>query len=223
MRQITKSKPPQPFLSYRLSEGACYDGLSKEVKEHLRDSLLLEQGHLCCYCMSRVSAENMRIEHWKPQSSKDRELDYGNLLAACDGNEGRPPQFQHCDVRKGDRELKYNPAEASHNIEVRIRYRGDGVVYSDDSEFDAQLNDVLNLNYQDRHPCSRNQRVQGRLVKNRKAAIDGIHAALANRPGSRTRRYIERKIEELGRPAGGMLPEYSGVTLYFLKKRLRAV
>ena len=223
MRQISKSEPPASFISYRLSPAACYDGMSTMTKEQLRDSLLLEQGYLCGYCISRISAETMRIEHWSPQSSNPaRELDYGNLLAACPGNEGMPPKLQHCDVRKGDRELKYNPAEPSRQIELRIRYLGDGTIRSDDQEFDDQLNDVLNLNYQERDGRLPNQPVPGRLVRNRKAVIDGVQELLGSRSGRRTRRQIQGIIERLTRPVDGKLPAYCAVTVYFLMKRLRA-
>lgn len=224
MRQIDKREPPASLTSYRLSQAACYEGMPAMTKEQLRDSLLLEQGHLCGYCMSRISAETMRIEHWQPQrNNPTRRLDYGNLLATCPGGEGMPPDLQHCDVRKGDRELKYNPAEPSHQIELRVRYLGDGTIRSDDQEFDDQLNDVLNLNYQERPGHSRNQPVPGRLVMNRKAAIDGVREILGSRPGRRTRRQIQDAIDSLTCPVGGRLPEYCAVTAYFLRKRLRAV
>jgi len=51
----------------------------------------------------------MKIEHWHSQDRYEAEqLDYGNLLGACMGNEGKAHWDQHCDTRKGDRDLSRN-------------------------------------------------------------------------------------------------------------------
>lgn len=89
----------------------------------------------------------MKIEHWHSQDNYPQEqLNYPNLLGACLGNEGQPPRLQHCDTKKGNLDLKWNPSDAGHHIETRIRYDPDGTITAADTEFDAQLNDVLNLN-----------------------------------------------------------------------------
>jgi hypothetical protein len=54
--------------------------------------------------------------------------------------------LQHCDTRKGDSDLKWNPADEAHHIETRIRYEVDGSIHADDAEFDGQLVQVINLN-----------------------------------------------------------------------------
>jgi hypothetical protein len=73
-------------------------------------------------------------------------LDYSNLLGACMGNEGQAPRSQHCDTRKEDRDLSRSPAKQSDRVEDVIQYTGDGRIVSSDPVFDAELNDVLNLN-----------------------------------------------------------------------------
>jgi hypothetical protein len=99
--------------------------------------------------MNRIhpSPESMKIEHWRCQADHPREqLNYRNLLGACLGGEGQPGKMQHCDTRKGDKALMWNPAEPSHYIESRVQYESDGTIRGNAPEFDVQLNDVLNLN-----------------------------------------------------------------------------
>ena len=79
----------------------------------------------------------MKIEHWQCQARYPAEqLNYRNLLGACLGGDGQPPHLQHCDTRKGDRDLQWNPADPAHHIETRVRYELDGTIRSDDAVFD---------------------------------------------------------------------------------------
>ena len=56
----------------------------------------------------------MKIEHWRSRKAYgEDQLRYGNLLAACRGGEGRPGREQHCDTKKGDREVRWNPRTRS--------------------------------------------------------------------------------------------------------------
>ncbi len=70
--------------TYRQAAGqdAYWDGFSE--KEPVRDMLLTDQGYLCCYCMRRIDKENMKVEHYRPQSLYPKEeLVWKNLLAVC--------------------------------------------------------------------------------------------------------------------------------------------
>ena len=122
----------------------------------------------------------MKIEHWQSRAHYlDEQLNYRNLLGACKGGEGKKSGSQHCDTKKADRELQWNPADPEHRIEERIEYGADGAIQSKDATFDRQLNDVLNLNI--------------RHIKNaRKEAHSGIagwwrNQKRRNRPVSRRR------------------------------------
>ena len=124
---------------------ADYDNYPE--KETLRNVLVNEQRGLCCYCMGRIRNDSMKVEHWKCQSRfPGKQLDFRNLLGTCQGGEGQPRSRQHCDTRKGDSDLRWNPANKSHAIEARIYYDSDGGIRSIDADFDVQLKDVLNLN-----------------------------------------------------------------------------
>ncbi len=129
MRNISKAPEPSCLDAHRRTPHSSYDNLSTECKGELKRRMWKEQGGLCCYCMSGVSVEKGHIEHWHPQSkSRDegdrRDLDYANLLLVCDG--GANGAVVHCDASKGDKLLKFNPADSRHDVESRIRYFANG-------------------------------------------------------------------------------------------------
>jgi len=121
MRQIKKGKEPKILAQYRATAGATYNGFqTAERMAILRESLLSEQGGICCYCMQRIypNEDAMKVEHWLSQTRfPANELDYGNMLAACMGNEGEPEEEQHCDTRKGNKDVARNPADPDDRIE----------------------------------------------------------------------------------------------------------
>ena len=147
MRAITKGAEPPSLTAYRHTADCDYDNY--QGKDELRRALVTEQRGLCCYCMGRIhnGHATMKIEHWRCHSRyPEEQLIYRNLLGACTGGHGQPANHQHCDTRKGDQDLQWNPADPAHHVETRIYYEFDGTIRSDDTAFDAQLNDVLNLN-----------------------------------------------------------------------------
>ena len=128
----------------------------------------------------------MKIEHWRSQSRHPLEqLDYSNLLGACNGNERQPPESQHCDTRKGDRPLSRNPADKNHHVDKMVRFIGDGRIVSDDLDFNSELNEVLNLNF-------------SRLIENRKAVLDGFLEGLCARSRTWPRSKPERVAAQNG-------------------------
>src|SRR5438552_2616590 len=107
MRAISKGDEPRSLIEHRCTPHADYDNYTG--KNDLRQSLTTEQGKLCCYCMQRIEPDEsrMKIEHWRSQTGYPSEqLNYGNLLGACLGNEGKPRRLQHCDTFKADAELR---------------------------------------------------------------------------------------------------------------------
>lgn len=178
-------------------EFAC---LTKECKAALKESLLKEQGALCCYCMKRIFVDTMRVEHWRCQERHPAlQLEYDNLLAACAGRIGHLPDVQDiCDVRKGNKDLKYNPA--ADDVERLLTYKKDGTIVSSDPEFEEQLHSVLNLN------CAL-------LQRNRQAVFDGFVSSVKKWTMAELRRRMETIV--------ATNPEYSGVTLFLLRKKLR--
>lgn len=210
MRAITKGNEPKELTDYRKNPNATYKDLSENfisIKNKIREQLLQEQGYLCAYCMSRIDSTQMKIDHWHSRNQYPAEqLDYPNMLGACEGGEGKASKNQTCDTCKGSKKLKYNPANPSHRIENQIRFLGTGKIESDDAEFDDELNKVLNLNH-------------SRLRENRKAIWDAIHGTLSRTLG--TPAEIDNHLIEWSTPnAAGQLRKYCAVAVYYLRKRL---
>jgi len=208
MRTIIKGREPASLTQYRSSPGADYDDYRD--KDDLRARLVREQRGLCCYCLSRIRADydSTKIEHWHSQARYAQEqLDYSNLLGACMGNEGRASKDQHCDTRKGNRDLSRNPANPTHRVEDLIRFEGDGRIVSIDPTFNTELNEVLNLNL-------------AFLRNNRKAALSAFQAAL-NKRGQLSRIGLEKWLREWsGDSVAGDLQPFCQVVVYWLRKRL---
>lgn len=207
MRVITKGREPQSLTTHRASHG-CYDNYQDRAA--LRNALVIEQRGLCCYCMGpiRPNANDMKIEHWRCQARyPEEQLNYCNLLAACLGGEGQPRKLQHCDTRKQDLDLLWNPADPDHAIEARVRYLDDGTIASNDEVFDTQLNEVLNLNLDI-------------LKNNRKYVLDSLLFWWRKQRRPVPRRRIERKLNEYANGNGELTP-YCQVAVWWLWRKLR--
>ncbi|WP_321404711.1 retron system putative HNH endonuclease [Maridesulfovibrio sp.] len=222
MRNIHKRAIPRKFREWKEENNHHLKDLpfkaipSEEggVKDDLRKALCEEQGYLCCYCQNQISddADGMRVEHWACQRKNvDKRFEYGNLLAACCGSEGQGRKNHHCDVLKASSDLKYNPAD--FDVESVIKYKANGEIYSIDKDFNEQLGSVnspgiLNLNLR-------------RLRMQRQARIDAVIGEMPKK-GSWPREKILRKISEYETPGeNGKLKSFSGVAIYYLKKKLR--
>ncbi|EDN71315.1 conserved hypothetical protein [Beggiatoa sp. PS] len=209
MKYIKKGKEPSSLLAHRKKSYADYDNYAE--KDELRDALLNEQGDICCYCMQRISKDNMKIEHWKPQSQyPELQLDYENLRASCKGNDGKSKFLpRHCDTSKAEQEITLNPVDEAKNCEKLIEYRRNGKIYSHDPIIDKELNDILNLNTQT-------------LVNNRSEIIDQIIEDLTRIKGKKAEwsiSEVKKKIQQYESKANGKYKPYCQVVIYFLKKR----
>lgn len=143
------------------------------------------------------------------------QLDYNNLLGACQGGEGVPSHLQHCDTRKGNTEISIsmNPLDNHKNCEDLIRYRGNGQIYSDDVDINKELNEVLNLNMQT-------------LANNRKEVLALVIQQLTKeRPqGNWTVAILTQKINEWSnKQQDGKYKEYCQIVIYYLKKKLSSL
>ncbi|MBQ6975507.1 MAG: hypothetical protein IJS81_08350 [Selenomonadaceae bacterium] len=78
MIYIEKNPPPAEFLSFiKETPNIHFDDLPSDIKDILRKALLLEQGSLCAYCMSRINNQHTetKIEYYRARNSAN-ELDY---------------------------------------------------------------------------------------------------------------------------------------------------
>ena len=212
MRAIRKGVEPASLTAHRQTQHGSYDNYPD--KAELRRALVGEQRGLCCYCMGRIrdDAAGMKIEHWRSRRRhRNRDLDYRNLLAACTGGEGRRARDQHCDTKKGDRDLRWNPADPAHHVETRLRYELDGTIRSyDDEEFDDQLNGVLNLNLS--------------VLKNNRKGVWGAflewwHREQKRAQGPVSTERIERERDRWSGGSGDLRP-YCQVVIWLLTQRL---
>jgi hypothetical protein len=211
MRAITKGAEPASLTAHRQTPHCDYNNYAD--KDALRHALITEQRAICCYCMGRIhnGPTTMKIEHWRSQRRHEAEqLTYGNLLGACLGGEGRPAHLQHCDTRKGDNDLQWNPADPGHHIETRIQYLSDGSIRSNDASFDSQLDDVLNLNI----PILKNNR-KGILD----AVLDWWKREKARLAGPVPRATFERERARRIEGASDLEP-YCQVAVWWLNQRL---
>lgn len=211
MRAVAKGAEPLSLTGHRLNPHCSYDNYSE--KDDLRRALVTEQHGLCCYCMRRIrpEADSMKIEHWQCQSRfPEHQLAYRNLLGACIGGDGQPRHLQHCDTRKGEAGLLWSPAEPTHMIEAKVRYGLDGVISSDDTIFDTQLNEVLNLNL----PVIKN---------NRKSVLDAVvqwlKAEKVRLQGPIPRGRLQREVDRWTSRNGELQP-YCQVAVWWLQQRL---
>jgi uncharacterized protein (TIGR02646 family) len=209
MKHITKGDEPHSLIQHRQQANSNYDNYT--AKSDLRDALLAEQGGICCYCMRRITAQNMKIEHWACRDTHpQRQLQYRNLLAACDGGEGAANHLQHCDTHKGTSDIKIHPADPVHDCETFIKYQADGVIYSNDAQINDDLDEVLNLNLQ-------------RMCDNRQAVLDGAMASLRKkRPdGAWTKAFLQgEKQRWSSRNHAGQFREYCQIVSYQLDKKI---
>ena len=225
MRNI--SKTPYKIFRQDYTEPNKFDNLIEGKKAEIRQQLVREQGHLCCYCMMRIQGtpDDTNVEHNKPASKyPDLIFEYSNLLAACtrtkEKAEPRKTSFdpseqkkkekhQTCDIAKEDTEISKNPA--LHNVEALIQYDIHGKISSPDPVFHRDLVDVLNLNKLE-------------LVNARKAVVKAIGKTIESRfPGkSPNEHQLKNMLKPYTEPnSNGQLPEFSGVAVYYLRKKIR--
>jgi uncharacterized protein (TIGR02646 family) len=208
MLNIKKLKEPRALKQYRSKPDAYFDGYAGKAK--LRKALIKEQHGLCAYGMCKLEAEegDIKIEHWHGKITYPREqLSYGNLLACCSGSEGHPKKFQHCDTRKGNKDIKFNPA--SDDVERIISYTIDGKIVSSDPDFNNHLNDVLNLNII-KFTCAR------------AFILRGVVRRLSTKKGTLKKKELKKYLSEWKEPGStGLLHEYCGIAIYYLEKKIR--
>jgi uncharacterized protein (TIGR02646 family) len=165
-RSLKSAKKEHKNLTYVTFSEAKEFAASFEV---LRQSLLTEQGCICCYCQKRIAFKDeetgkilMKTEHFLPKRGQEavesKQLDYDNLLAVCLGNSDSEKD-NHCDSSKADKRLKVLPNPASVRqanfdafLKFKVREKSELVeVIAADSSNEDLHNDIkirLNLNEQ---------------------------------------------------------------------------
>lgn len=208
MLYIKKGTEPRELTEYKVQPGANYSDFRD--KDAVRKALLAEQGGLCAYCMSRITSDTMKIEHWNAQHALDGSgistaLDYRNMLGVCYGNEGSPYPEQTCDAHRRNVQLHVDPQ--NQEMIAKIRYQSNGIIFSDDESINNDLNCVLNLNS-----------THSYLVKNREAAITALQRYLKSRKkdGTWSIALLSKAKEHFESKNDGLYSPYLGAILYFI-------
>ncbi len=152
MKRIRKRPEPVAFREWKSVEAEIgvlhWDAMPPETKIALKQSLLEEQGYICCYCEQRVSERDSHMEHFRPRSKPEYEhlqLDYSNLHASCQQRlrKGEP---RHCGHLKADwfeEGQVVGPLDA--NCEQRFLFTGNGEVSPRDDGDAAALTTIERL------------------------------------------------------------------------------
>ncbi len=133
MKHIVKNQNTPVFDQWRIDnlhlQITYENGFQGEPKKDVKNSLLKEQGYICCYCERRLTEDDSHIEHFKPQSNPSVDgLDYTNMLCSCQ-DKLKPGEPRHCGILKGnwfDNNLLISPLD--NGCEGRFIYTGDGEI-----------------------------------------------------------------------------------------------
>lgn len=133
---LTEVKAHNKSLTYDDPEFAQY-------REPLRNELIHEQKNICAYCCGRIDADGAHNEHIEPRHLKDgrysaKSLDYGNIVASCNGHHGE----KTCGFHKGNEyDAPKFVSPLNKECEEKFIYYQNGVMDGDDYTID-----LLNLN-----------------------------------------------------------------------------
>ncbi len=133
MKHILKKNEPQAFSDWKalVDENwqPTYAELSGKIKQAVKDALMVEQGHICCYCERRLTDDDSHIEHFRPQSDPEvNPLNFGNLMCSCQ-NQIKKGEPRHCGNLKGkwfDPILLVSPLDS--DCENWFAFIGNGVI-----------------------------------------------------------------------------------------------
>ena len=133
MKQIVKDQNTPDFDKWKALANEdwqpTYENLRDPEKKEVKDSLMKEQGYICCYCECRLTDDDSHIEHFNPRSNNAANpLDYTNMLCSCQNRleQGEP---RHCGHLKGDwfdNRLLVSPLDP--DCEGHFAYTADGKI-----------------------------------------------------------------------------------------------
>ncbi len=142
MKHIVKDQNTPGFDKWKVLVNEdwqpTYEDLRGKEKNEVKDSLMKEQGYICCYCERRLTDDDSHIEHFKPQSEKDVDpLDYNNMLCSCQSqlDKGVPEHCGHSKANWFDKDLLISPLYM--DCEKRFAYTADGKIHPADKSDDA--------------------------------------------------------------------------------------
>jgi uncharacterized protein (TIGR02646 family) len=150
MKHIVKNQDTPEFDEWKASANddwqPTYKDLRGAIKEEVKNSLMKEQGYICCYCERRLTDDGSHIEHFNPRSNNAvNPLDYANMLCSCQNRleQGEP---RYCGHLKGDwfdNLLLVSPLDP--DCEGHFAYTGDGEIKPTKNSDDAARTTIKKL------------------------------------------------------------------------------
>ncbi|MGM3307189.1 retron system putative HNH endonuclease [Anabaena sp. WFMT] len=211
MKYINKSEEPESFTSWKELENdewkPSWNNFSKPQKTDVHNSLLQEQGCICCYCGRLINIDNSHIEHLQPRRDYGQlSLDYTNLLASCQ-KDTVPKKPLHCGKKKDkwyDKKLMVSPLDI--NCGEFFRYTEDGQILSTENP-DKALAAQTTINKLDLNI--------DKLKKMRAGAIEAILEGLEDLTDDEREILLQRFSQSDG---NGQNEEFCAAIVYILKQ-----
>jgi uncharacterized protein (TIGR02646 family) len=142
MKYIKKQAEPFSLTEWKQKSNddwqPSYETMGNTLKNTIKQSLMVEQGYLCCYCEQRVILEDCHIEHFRPQSDPTvNPLDFSNMLCSCQ-NQLKKGEPRHCGNLKGnwfDENTLISPLDS--HCEISFKFTADGYIQPRNMEDDS--------------------------------------------------------------------------------------
>lgn len=215
MKTIYKNDEPQEILQWkskfknkngrvpRYSDLNEVENLPHKI--FLKNSLISEQGHICCYCCKPIDTKNSHIEHIRPKERNEYRaisLEYENLLASCQGYHDREENCGHSKDNAFNEELFVSPLE--ENCESLFEFSDRGKIKAvDGNERAGYTIELLNLDTE-----------QLNAARTEAMRVSGAMDELTEDECQKLLDKFEN-VDERGRYAG-----FSDAIVYQLKKQL---
>jgi uncharacterized protein (TIGR02646 family) len=225
VRYIKKQETPPAFTDWKAQANEDWQpywnskatNFRNPQKEIVHQSLLKEQGYICCYCQRRINLNNSHIEHFKPKDENcypELSLEYSNFLASCQKEkEDKPKNYQespvHCGHLKGnwyDENLMISPLQEDCNEYFIYTAFGDILSTEDDHKKESAKITIekLGLNIP-------------KLKSERRAVIEGLQELLQQVGNSKeTLEILIKNYDQVNKE--GYLNEFCEVLIHFLKQ-----
>lgn len=159
MITINKVEPEWYKNFKKKNKNMQYKDMPLKEKDKLGDSLLDEQGHVCCFCGIRLQKDAtmsdlicltpkapVRIAHIIPQSKAPlKTLDYMNMCISCDTQKSKG-KTTHCDQAQNNKTIPISPLQ--DDCISYFTFSVDGKIMPvDDKNTDRyrKANDLINI------------------------------------------------------------------------------
>ena len=231
--RVIEIKKSDEWKAAENKEDALLRGFFDQLdKQQIRENLVAEQHGLCAYCMKRIEpSEKMNIEHYIPiKGHKESVLDFNNMLGCCKGGSD-VYESKHkvlcCDAAKKDQRITIDPRSAIMMSKIRYNKSGKIYVYPHDDVLQNDIDIILGLNGELNKDGSIAKDTSTGVVMGRREVYRSYELfikKLYDKYKGNTSKIslcIKKKISEI--EGSNQYPEFAGVLLYFLKRKLNVI